>query len=56
VDQWDVFDLLVNIDHVGVDTAKFVMHARYLGSIHFVGACWDDGYGARIKRFYPGLC
>jgi hypothetical protein len=54
--QHDAFEHLVYIDHVGVDTTKFVMHTSYLGSIHGVGAFWDDGDGSRIERLYPGRC
>jgi hypothetical protein len=47
---------LVHIDPVGVDAAKFVMHASYMGSIHGVGANWNDGDGDMIERLCPGRC
>jgi hypothetical protein len=50
------FERLVHIDPVGVDTAEFIMRARYLGCIHCVVACWNDGDGARIEGFHPRRC
>jgi hypothetical protein len=54
--QHDAFEHLVYIDPAGVDTTKFAMHTSYMGSIHRVGACCNDGGGARIESLYPGRC